>query len=481
LPGSSPSLRRSCFPLLLLFLACLRLTHLRLLWADEDYHLAAALQILHGKLPYLDFWYDKPPLSAYFYLLNGAMPGWSLRVLGAAYVLSCCFLAYRLAAGWWSEAEGRVAAVLLAFSFAFDLPSAALPLAPDALMVLPHLAAIYYARKGAALRSGALAGIAFLINTKALFVLASCAVFFLSIQALSVLLVGFALPVLLCLALMLATGTWPGYLQQVWRWGLLYARLSPVTNPFLTGIVRTLHWIGFHAALVLGAAVTLTQSARRERWQLLAWIALSFAAVCLGTRFAEHYFLQMLPPLTVCAARGLVLFWERRHRLAFIVIFLAALVPAIRFGPRYFTLLVEDLHGRDTQWLDAAMDLDSQSVARLINSRSTPDSTLFVWGYRPNIYVYSRLVPPGLFSDSQPLNGVPADRHLSAATPIYSGPAAANRAELVQTKPTFIVDGLSTFNPHLQPDIYPELKQWMASYRLVGRTRFSLIYERIAR
>src|SRR5262249_13552939 len=48
-----------------LFLAVLasRLCHVNLLWADEDYHLAAAIQTLHGKLPYRDFWYDKPPLN----------------------------------------------------------------------------------------------------------------------------------------------------------------------------------------------------------------------------------------------------------------------------------------------------------------------------------------------------------------------------------------------------------------------------------
>jgi len=54
-----------------ILLASLRLCHIRLLWADEDYHLAAALNLLHGKWPYRDFWYDKPPLNAFYYLLIG--------------------------------------------------------------------------------------------------------------------------------------------------------------------------------------------------------------------------------------------------------------------------------------------------------------------------------------------------------------------------------------------------------------------------
>src|SRR5436305_20487 len=78
---------------LVIALACLRLCYIHLLWADEDYHLAAAIHILHGKAPYRDFWYDKPPLCAAFYLLIDAYPGWPLRIVGAAYILIPCYLA----------------------------------------------------------------------------------------------------------------------------------------------------------------------------------------------------------------------------------------------------------------------------------------------------------------------------------------------------------------------------------------------------
>ncbi len=126
-------------------LSCARLAHVNLLWADEDYHLAAALQLLHGKIPYRDFWYDKPPLNAVYYLLIGGFPGWPLRVLDALYVLLACYLVYRVARVWWGEAEGLTSAALLAFFTTFYLPSAVIPFAADALMMVPHLAAIYCA------------------------------------------------------------------------------------------------------------------------------------------------------------------------------------------------------------------------------------------------------------------------------------------------------------------------------------------------
>src|SRR5271165_4896604 len=78
-------------------LACLRLCFAGVLWSDEDYHMAAAVHILHRAAPYRDFWYDKPPLSALYYVLMGAVPGVTLRLWDAAYILLCCFLAHKLA------------------------------------------------------------------------------------------------------------------------------------------------------------------------------------------------------------------------------------------------------------------------------------------------------------------------------------------------------------------------------------------------
>jgi len=95
------------------------------------------------------------------------------------------------------------------------------------------------------------------------------------------------------------------------------------------------------------------------------------------------------------------------------------------------------------------------------------------------MYVYTRLVSDGRFWDSQPLTGVPADRHLKVAKAIYGGPAAANRQELARSHPTFIIDGLSLLNPALAPAAYPELHPWLAHYRLIGKTDLSLIYRRL--
>lgn len=463
------------FALILVF-ACLRFAHVHLLWADEDYHIAAALNILHGKVPYRDFWYDKPPLSALYYLLIGGHGGWLLRALDATYVITACGISYRLAKLWWSKTEALIAACALSFFLAFYLPSAVIPFAADAVMLVPHLLAIYSAAAGRYVWAGVWAGIAFLANIKGALVLAAVA--FWAFPQLALPGVGFTVPVAVAAGLLYLLGAWPAYVEQVWRWGLLYASGSPVLHPWSNGLLRTANWAGFHAALIVAAFLGFRRLGNALRWKLGAWMVLSYAGVALGSRFAPHYFLQLLPPAVLLASFGIARLIEARSRLCIALVALALVVPLIRFGPRYVALVFDAARGVEPGWSDVAMDLDSQRVAKRIEDRAPRRDTLFVWGYRPDIYVYTRMVSDSRFWDSQPLTGVAADRHLYATTAIYGGPAAANRLELSRSHATWLVDGLGLLNPRLAPDQYRELRDWLGHYRLVGRTKLSLIYHR---
>jgi hypothetical protein len=459
----------------LVALACLRLCHAHLLWSDEDYHLAAAIKILHGQIPYRDFWYDKPPLSAIYYLIVGGYPGWCLRFLDAAYVVLASWTAYRLARAWWGDREGRWAGLLLAFFTTFYLPAAVIPFAPDALLLAPHLAAIYFAQQRRPVWAGFFCGIGLLINVKAAFVFAVCLVWL--VADLPLLLAGFAAPLLAFSVWLTVAKAWAGFYEQVWRWGLLYAQGAPSAHSLELDLTRIAGWLGFHSVLALAAAFAFSRGDNKDRLKLAAWLALSFAAVCLGNHFAPRYFLQVLPPLVIVGSRGIVLALNQRPKLASAAVAALLLIPFIRFAPRYFMLAGDDLLHREPHWSDVAMDLDSQRAAAAIRARARPGDTLFVWGYRPDLYVYTRMTSDSRFWDSQPLTGVPADRHLSATTAVYSAPAARNRDELVKSHPAFIVDGLGTLNPALRPGVYPELLRWLEGYRVIARTNLCVIYQ----
>ena len=51
-----------------------------------------------------------------------------------------------------------------------------------------------------------------------------------------------------------------------------------------------------------------------------------------------------------------------------------------------------------------------------------------------------------------------------------------NREELVRSHPTFVIDGLSLYNPALAINGYENLRAWFTHYREVGRTRTTVVY-----
>jgi hypothetical protein len=59
---------------------------------------------------------------------------------------------------------------------------------------------------------------------------------------------------------------------------------------------------------------------------------------------------------------------------------------------------------------------------------------------------------------------------------VETAAARARRFQLARSQPTFVVDGLSSYNARLAIANYPELRQWFANYREVARTRQTVIY-----
>jgi len=455
-----------------------RLCHGNILWADEDYHLAAAIQMLHGKMLYRDVWYDKPPLSAIVALLFGAWPGWPLRLVGSALAAASCAVAFRFAASLWSRREGYWAAGLLAFSVVFYLPPATIPLEPDTLMILPHLAAVYLAWKQKPLAAGLAAGLAFAMNIKGLAVLLVCLVF--APAGWLLIFAGFLIPNVVLLGWLGLQHAFSAYLESVWRWGLLYAGAPPGDTPVENALIRLVNWLGFHAALGMAAVWYFVRAKDdRPRARLLAWAIVSLAAAGVGWRFSPHYLNQLLPPLGIAGARGVCMLAEESRalrRIGAIVLAIAALVVIIRFGPRYFLLAADDLAGRPHTWRDVALDQESRQTAALIRMLAKEGDTIFVWGYRPNLVVYTRLPVASRMWESQPLTGVPADRHLRDASSVDHDWALQNRAELIGSSPSIIVDGLSAYNPRLDIRNYPDLAAWLQRYCPAGRVGLTSVY-----
>jgi hypothetical protein len=354
----------------------------------------------------------------------------------------------------------------MAFFLTFDTQSAVVPLAADMLLLVPHLAAVYFCARREPFWCGVAAGVGFLCNTKAMFVLAACAV--LLWPSVPLLFAGFITPCIVGAAWLLGAGSWNAYLDQVWRWSAQYAANPVVADPVRNGLVRTANWLGFHAALVVGTVLWWLKGGG-NRWKLLVWLAISYAGVVLGWRFFPRYYLLILPPMVTIGAAGLA---SIRSRVLIALTAVALAVPLIRFAPRYISL---------SNWSDLALDEDSRVAAGLIHTRAAAGSTLYVWGYRPELFVYTGLRPATRYLDSQAMTGVPADRHLTQSAAVVTTGTHEAREELARSHPDFIADGLSLYNPALSMDHYAELRPWLAGYREVARTKGTVIYARYNR
>lgn len=430
-----------------------RLCHSGIVWVEEAYPLAAAAGMLDGQMLYTDLWFDKPPLFPLLYLLWGGMAGWPLRVAGAAYVVLSAWSVGRVARAEWGEEEERLAAGLTAFALTFWLPAAVLVLGPDLLLIPVQAAAVLAAWRGQALRAGLWGGVGMLCNGKMLMLLPAMCV------ARPAYLAGLVAPQL---ALLPVAGA---YWREVWAWGAMYSRDTFLGQPLLEGLRRTANWMGFHAGLLVGGGLALREEPGRRKW--IVWLGCALVAVVAGFRFFPRYYLLLLPVVALLGARGLAR-GGRRWLL------LLLLVPLVRFGPRYGELAMDLAAGRPHVWRDLAMEQDAREAAALLDG----PGRVLVWGYRPEIYVFSGKAPGTRFLDSQPLTGVLADRHLTSGEVSAPEVAAANRAELRGSSPEWVVDGLGPYNPALAITAYPDLREWLSNYEVRGRTGGSVVYRR---
>jgi hypothetical protein len=302
-----------------------------------------------------------------------------------------------------------------------------------------------------------------LASSKAIFVLAACMLW--CWRSSPAVLLGFAAPNMIALGWMWMHGSAGGYYRQAWQWGSIYASNTFVENPVWEGFKRTADWAGFQIALVAGAAIAI---ARDRKWRMAVWIAVCLVGVIVGLRFFPRYYFLLLPPMIIAAARGWSIILARRTAVVALVVLLA--IPMVRFGPRYMTLA----HGGT--WRDLSIDADSRAAAAQLRSLARPGDTLFVWGFRPDIFVDSQLPAGTRFLESQAISGLLADRHLFSNAAVAADFIAANRRELIAARPTWVVDGLGLYNPAAAIANQAYLREWLGQYKEAARTGFSILY-----
>jgi hypothetical protein len=258
---------------------------------------------------------------------------------------------------------------------------------------------------------------------------------------------------------------------------------------------------------------------------LFIWLACSFAAMAIGGRFYEHYIFEILPALCLVSARGLIYIkqWAipaaatRRPRFARQIITLLALgflVTLVRFHTRTAILALDWARGvkseSTSRWFYETLNREERMAAGLLgelpggpeqammmppeairklhhlqDGMPGPSDYLFVWGYRPEVYYFSGLIPASRFVSIQPVTGIPADAQYINGNSKSVLPESARQTALHQllsdleaTKPKYIVDEAGMFNSALDIHSYPGMAEFIRSYRQVTPAGMLMIYRR---
>lgn len=510
----------------------LRIFYADYVWADEGLWFTTANELLRGKSLYSQIWFDKPPALAWTYAALFRLFGPSIlavRLFTIVYATLVCLALWHLGRRFWGEREGRLAAVLYALYNATYFHSQVQPMAVDQLMLLPYLYSGYFFLTARPVWCGLLAAVAFSLNPKAGALFLFFAVIMMATRAArrpgalhaarpaALIAAGFAAGLAPWLAYLLSGDRWYYYLRDFWGWGFSYVAVYSPREVLLNGLHRTLNYAGFHISPLIGLGLLLwygkksnTQSPKSkvagERgsasdfgpWPLDSsralwlWLGVSFLGVAAGGRFFPRYFYQVLPFLCLLAARGYAVHQapgfepqgagsRRRVRFWTIVFWLGVAFALVRFHHRVAFLAYEKLTGRQTAymaaWNDPAIARDSRVIAERVHG------SLFVWGYRPEIYFYCGCQAATSYLSDQPLTGVPADIHLREARSVAPERAAEDRTRLLEelsaSTPDYIVDGLGPYNAALAMEQYPELRAFLARhYREVERIGQGIIYQR---
>ena len=333
----------------------------------------------------------------------------------------------------------------------------------------------------------------------------------------------------------------------MWDWGARYARYYPAWKIAASALTQSLDYFASNNTLLITLVFVIVSVIKRSGKKqgdtepapaagfkadvtLLVWLGVSYAGLAIGGRFFGHYFFQILPGLCLIGARGLTGIvsalklrnsttdrttrkWNLRHQLAALLA-VGFVITLVRFHSRTVVLAADWVRGTKSaatrEWFHEKLNREERMVATAVRSLDDgsqaedqmtvtalradsprergaegPADYLFVWGYRPEIYYWSGLIPASKYLSTQMLTGVPADVHYFGEeyrSILEESVTRAARAELAreldEVRPRYIVDELGSFNADLAFSNYPEFREIISGYRNVGMIKRFIIYHR---
>jgi hypothetical protein len=157
------------------------------------------------------------------------------------------------------------------------------------------------------------------------------------------------------------------------------------------GVALTAMFVLLHLPLFYGLWAVVRRQVRADV-TMLVWLGASLLVIPIGLRFFGHYFQQLVPPLAVLTGCALV---SASRRVWHVMMWLTAALLVVMLTLAF--VYRPDL----TNYTD---------LGRYVQSTTTPDERILVWGALPDVYVASQRLPSGVFLHGGYLTGNWASR-----------------------------------------------------------------------
>ncbi|HST20267.1 MAG TPA: glycosyltransferase family 39 protein [Blastocatellia bacterium] len=479
---------------------------------DEGVRALTAIRMLDGAQLYRDVVTDKPPGTTLFYAMVFALFGRSMKAVHLAATLwnfiTAIFI-YLTATLAYSKRIGLWAAFLFVYFSTNYFTQDMMAANTELLMILPYTASLYFFLRASQERdrnvlliaAGLMTGLAVMfkqVGVLNLFFFGLYELFEIYktrkilktnwikkssvrlIARLSLIALGFALVITAFVLWLVATGAVADFWRNAVEINMFYID-SEQPNLWIKFMIgRGLGYVLFNLALWSLAAWTIVRSLDANfdfNLTITLWGATALVSVLMSGRFFGHYFITVLPALSLLAApaaRQLEIYLrDGKAKLAATALALFFLIGFVRAHHRTAILAYETLTGARTRWSEAwgmtERQREADRVKEALRDRLEFGEPLYIWGYAHDVYwrtgcrPASRYLTPyyidGRFPDAESILAPPD-------APFWKETRANFIEDLRRTRPRLILDISGKMDDLPYPEIVKFIKE---NYRDEGR------------
>ncbi len=462
---------------------------------DEGFYATVGRMLLHGGLPYRDAFDNKPPLVFGWYALSFLIFGehiWAPRLLVSLLLAVTTLLVYFEGKLLFSARAGIVAA--LAFGLSIGIAKFGTNANTEYFLVLPmtgSLVAFTMAQEKQQahwyLLSGLLNGVAILTKETALFpfvFLMLFAVFSTEVKGqertatarnIGMMLTGSTLVGIITVLPFVLSGTLPQTFDATVIYTLQYVGDASLLARILYTLLTLVPLVAVAGPWVV-LSVLATLDARRnpephKHWLLAGWSCASFAGIVFVGRFSAHYYVQLLPGMSLLVVPGIrFIQWKFRRKAASGARY-AVLVAALAVVALSFAATIYGRSSVDSRHLAKARgdvlskwETESAELATYIRANTSQDDLIYNLGFQTELYFYSERASPTRFLFDRPF----------AADQRYADEALR---DIESRPPKYIIDS-ARFDPW-EPGRYDAsaIRAFIADrYEYVGKVYYADLY-----